>query len=115
MKSQNGASSYQEFSHGLGAYPGHVQVLLQSTDGSSSGFTFQGHGAAQNQDYKYGSGVYNYYGGVDYGYNALTVDFFILLFFFLSFLLSFLIIFFSFLFFQRFECGHQPRTLRHQL
>ncbi len=69
MSSQVGAASFKEFTHGLGAYPSRVKVLVQAIDGNNNGFIFEGMGAAQSND---DAGL-DEYGGVIFAYDETRV------------------------------------------
>ena len=68
MSSQAGTASFQQRTHGLGAYPSKVLVLTRATSGNNNGYIFEASGVAQGDD-----DDSNHYGGVVYAYNTSTV------------------------------------------
>jgi hypothetical protein len=68
MNSQAGTASFQQRTHGLGAYPSKVLVLVRATSGNNNGYIFEASGVAQGDD-----DDDNHYGGVLYAYNTSTV------------------------------------------
>ncbi len=68
MSSQAGASSFQQRTHGLGAYPSKVLVLVRATSGNNNGYIFEATGSGQGDD----DDSHNY-GGLIYAYNTSNV------------------------------------------
>ncbi len=67
MSSQAGAASFQQRTHGFGAYPSKVLVLVRATSGANNGFIFEAVGAAQSDDDN------DAYSGVVFAYNTSLV------------------------------------------
>jgi hypothetical protein len=65
------SQSQVDFTHGLGAVPGHVLVMVQCTDSNSDYFNyiFFADGAAQNSQ----TNSLNPYGGLVFGYDGTKV------------------------------------------